>query len=105
MSTTFGFSAAEEDEPQRHKGHKEDRRESVENKDLGIIGLSSLSLVFFVPFVPLWLIHDLFNRMSVVDVEALAAGDFELATVQPQEVQEGGVHVRDVVPVLDRVEP
>ena len=40
----------------------------------------------------------------MVDVEALAAGDFEAAGVEAELVQDGGVDVGDVVAVLGGVE-
>ena len=42
--------------------------------------------------------------MAVVDVEALAAGDFEAAGVEAELVQDGGVDVGDVVPIFGGVE-
>ena len=47
---------------------------------------------------------DLADRLAVVDVEALAAGDFEPARVEAELVQDRGVDVGDVVAVLDGVE-
>ena len=47
---------------------------------------------------------DLVDRLAVVDVEALAAGDFQLAGVEAELLQDRGVDVGDVVAVLDGVE-
>ena len=40
----------------------------------------------------------------MVDVQPLAAGDFELARIQPELVQDCRVYVGDVVPIFDGVE-
>src|SRR5262249_13174065 len=48
--------------------------------------------------------HDLPNGLAVVDVEPLAPGDLQPSRVQPEQVQDGGVDVGHVVPVLHRVE-
>ena len=50
------------------------------------------------------LCDDLVYGFSVVDLQALAAGDFEPARVEAELVQHGGVQVGDVVPVFDGVE-
>ena len=44
------------------------------------------------------------DGLAVVDVEALAAGDFEAAGVEAELVQDRGVDVSDVVAVLGGVE-
>ena len=43
------------------------------------------------------------DRCAVVDVEPLAAGDFEAAGVETELLQDRGVDVRDVVSVFDGV--
>ncbi len=40
---------------------------------------------------------DLFNYLPVVDLQPLAAGDFEPPRVEAELVQDGGVDVGDVV--------
>ncbi len=40
----------------------------------------------------------------MIDVETFAAGDFELAGVEPELLENGGVDVGHVVPILDGVE-
>ena len=40
----------------------------------------------------------------MVDVEALAAGDFQLAGVEAELLEDRGMNVGHIVPVLDRVE-
>src|SRR5438045_9745733 len=47
---------------------------------------------------------DLPDRFAAVHVEALAAGDLELARVEAELVQDGRVNVGDVVWILDGVE-
>src|SRR5262245_44527258 len=47
---------------------------------------------------------DLGDRLAVVDVEALAAGHLQLARIQAELMQDGGVDVGYVVAVLDSVE-
>ena len=44
------------------------------------------------------------DRLAEVDLQPLAAGDFEPARVEAELVQDGGVDVGDVVAVLDGVE-
>ena len=41
----------------------------------------------------------------MVDVEALAAGHFQATRIEPELVQDGGVNVRHVVPVLGGMKP
>src|SRR5262245_58209201 len=48
--------------------------------------------------------QDLTNWPAVIDLQALAAGDIEPARVEAQHVQQRGVHIRDIVRVLDRME-
>ena len=48
--------------------------------------------------------QDLPDRSAVIDLQPLAAGDVEPARVEPQQVEQGGVDVGDVMGVLDRVE-
>lgn len=47
---------------------------------------------------------DVVDRLAVVDVEPLEAGDLKLSGVEAELVQDGGVDVGDVVSVLDGVE-
>src|SRR5262245_61487358 len=111
---TFGFSTAksEEDSPQRHREHRAEKYREIHDgieyrrrlDRLIPSFLASVCLSSSVLSVPLWLDHFL-NHCPVVDVEALAAGDFELARVEPELVQDGGVDVGHVMSVLDRVEP
>src|SRR5579883_1473872 len=44
------------------------------------------------------------DRPAVVDLQPLAAGDLELARIEAELVQDGGVDVGDVVAILDGVE-
>ncbi len=44
------------------------------------------------------------DRLAVVDLQPLAAGDLQLARVEAELVQDRGVDVGDVVAVLDGVE-
>src|SRR5205809_854435 len=44
------------------------------------------------------------DRLAIVDLEAFAAGDLEPAGVEAELVEDRGVDVGDVVPVLDGVE-
>ena len=44
------------------------------------------------------------NRLAEVDLQPLAAGDFQPARVEAELVQDRGVDVGDVVAVLDGVE-
>src|SRR4051812_13566389 len=48
--------------------------------------------------------HDVPDGRAVVDLEALAAGDVELARVEAEEVHHRRVNVGDVVRVFDGVE-
>src|SRR5262249_55309016 len=48
--------------------------------------------------------HDLPNRLALVDLQAFAAGDFELARVEPEKLDDGGVHVGHIVAIFDSVE-
>src|SRR5262245_3242923 len=63
-----------------------------------------LSSVFLCVSVSLWLAQNLLNRRTVVHVEALPPRNLQLPRIQPQLVQDSGVDVGDVVPVLGRVE-
>ena len=47
---------------------------------------------------------DLVDRQAVVDVESLAAGDFQLAGVEAELLENRGMNVGHIVPVLDRME-
>ena len=47
---------------------------------------------------------DPFDDVPLIDVEALAAGDNELAAVEAEAVQDRGVDVGDVVRMFDGVE-
>ena len=47
---------------------------------------------------------DLRDRLAVVDLQPLAAGDLQLARIEAELVQDRGVDVGDVVAVLDGVE-
>lgn len=47
----------------------------------------------------------LMNRGTTIDIEPFAAWDVELAGVEPQQVQHGGVDVGYVVGALDGVKP
>src|SRR5262245_10111122 len=44
------------------------------------------------------------NRLAVVEFEPLAAGDFEPAWVETHQVQDRGVYIGDVMPILDSME-
>ena len=44
------------------------------------------------------------DRLAVVDLEPLAAGNLELVRVETKLVQDGRVDVGDVVPIFDGVE-
>src|SRR5437660_856256 len=44
--------------------------------------------------------HDLADRLAVVDVQPLAAGDLQLAAVEAEEVEDRGVEVGDIVAIL-----
>ena len=48
--------------------------------------------------------QDLPDRLAVFDLQPLPAGDLEPVGVEPEQVQDRGVDVGDVVPVLDGVE-
>ena len=50
-----------------------------------------------------WLRDDLADHLAVIDLQPLAAGDFQPARVEAELVQHRGVDVGDVVAVLDGV--
>ncbi len=43
--------------------------------------------------------QDVVDHLAVINLQAFAAGDFEAAVVEAQQVQHGGVQVGDVVAV------
>src|SRR5437870_6134270 len=47
--------------------------------------------------------QNLCDRFAMIDVQALAARDFEFARIESQTAQDRGVNVRNVVAVFDRV--
>ena len=48
--------------------------------------------------------HDFSYRLAEIDFEAFAAGDFQAAVVEAEEIEDGGVDVGDVMAVFDGVE-
>ena len=55
------------------------------------------------PHEPIPLRENLGDRLAVVDLQALVAGNIQLAGVETELVQDGGMKVGDVVAVLDRM--
>ena len=47
---------------------------------------------------------DFLDRLTVVDIQSLAAGDFQPARIESKLLQDGGVNVRNIVTVFDRME-